>query len=264
MGRGGMITGEWCWVSARSIGTSHIQSNNGCEDSGGAFELAPLKEPIFVAVVSDGAGSAKHAEIGSQVVVREFSREVSKFFREGGMFQAIADETAREWIDGIRDRIFTKAASFSASPRDFAATLVAMIVSRDELVVCHIGDGGCAVRMKGSSKWQSPSWPAHGEYASTTYFVTDDPQAQLRVTRIVGTYDEIAIFSDGIERLALDFAGLVPFDRFFNPMFASFPNGNPGRNRTISRGLRNYLDSKVITDRTDDDKTLIMARRLRP
>lgn len=180
------------------------------------------------------------------------------------MFQAISDEIVRDWIDGIRDRISTKATSLSVTPRDFAATLVAAIVSRDELVICHVGDGGCAVRMKDTIEWESPSWPAHGEYASTTYFVTDDPQPQLRVTRVVGNYEEIAVFSDGIERLALDFANSVPFDRFFNPMFASVPNGGPGRNRVISRGLRNYLDSKTITDRTDDDKTLIMARRLRP
>src|SRR5262245_61852183 len=109
MGCGRMITGEWCWVSARSIGTSHIQSNARCEDSGGAFELAPLKEPIFVAVVSDGAGSAKHAEIGSHIVVTEFAREVSRFFRKGGLFQAISNEIAREWVDGIRDRISAKA-----------------------------------------------------------------------------------------------------------------------------------------------------------
>jgi len=119
--------------------------------------------------------------------------------------------------------------------------------------------------MQDTSQWEAPSWPAHGEYASTTYFVTDDPQAQLRFTRVVGNYEEIAVFSDGIERLALDFTHEVPFDRFFNPMFASVPNGgSAGRNRVISRGLRNYLDSKTITDRTDDDKTLIMARRLRP
>ncbi len=70
------------------------------------------------------------------------------------------------------------------------------------------------------------------------------------------------MFSDGIERLVLDFAQAVPFDGFFIPMFASIPNGSPGRDRGISRGLKNFLDSKTITDRTDDDKMLIMARRV--
>jgi hypothetical protein len=42
--------------------------------------------------------------------------------------------------------------------------------------VIHVGDGACAVRLNNARSWLVPSWPAQGEYASTTYFVTDDPK----------------------------------------------------------------------------------------
>jgi hypothetical protein len=107
-----------------------------------------------------------------------------------------------------------------------------------------------------------PSWPAHGEYASSTYFVTDDPEPQLRIVHTEGAFNDIAVFSDGIERLVLDFATRTAFNRFFDPIFQVLKNDLPGRNRPLSGSLRKYLDSKVVTDRTDDDKTLVLARKV--
>ena len=64
------------------------------------------------------------------------------------------------------------------------------------------------------------SRPAHGEYASSTYFVTDDPEPQLRYISQGGQYTKVAVFSDGLERLALDFSNTVAFARFFELMFS--------------------------------------------
>jgi hypothetical protein len=107
-----------------------------------------------------------------------------------------------------------------------------------------------------------PSWPLHGEYASSTYFVTDDPQPNLQFCRSEGEFSDIAVFSDGLERLALDFQNKIAFNRFFDPMFAPLANLEPGRNRTLSRSLRSFLDSQQVVQRTDDDKSLVMARRV--
>jgi hypothetical protein len=110
--------------------------------------------------------------------------------------------------------------------------------------------------------WDVPSWPAHGEYASSTYFVTDDPEPRLQFVQLADGISELAVFSDGIERLALDFANKTASERFFDPMFAPLARSAPGRNRTLSSNLRRYLDSPRIIDRTDDDKSLILARRV--
>jgi hypothetical protein len=111
-------------------------------------------------------------------------------------------------------------------------------------------------------EWIVPSLPAHGEYASSTNFVTDDPQAQLRVVHLEGSYCDVAIFSDGIERMVLDFKAKTAFARFFDIMFAPLKGDHPGRDRLLSRQLRDYLSSKPVNDRTDDDKALVMARMI--
>lgn len=118
------------------------------------------------------------------------------------------------------------------------------------------------LRRKGSASWEVPSWPAHGEYASSTYFVTDDPEPRLQFNSVEGEFTELAMFSDGIERLALDFLSKSASDRFFNPMFAPLARLGPGRDRALSATLRQYLDSPRVLERTDDDKSLILARRV--
>jgi len=72
--------------------------------------------------------------------------------------------------------------------------------------------------------------------------------------------DRLAVMTDGIERLALDFAAFVPHSPFFEgvskPVAAS---GIGGADSDLSRKLAAYLASDAVNARTDDDKTLILA-----
>src|SRR3546814_9185529 len=54
--------------------------------------------------------------------------------------------------------------------------------------------------------------------ASTTYFVTDDPQPKLRIARHFDGHDAVAVFSDGIENLVIDNATGAASPGFFGPM----------------------------------------------
>jgi hypothetical protein len=253
----------WCWAGACSIGSSHLRAGLGCDDRAACLEFLDGGREVLVAVVSDGAGSAQHASSGSRTVVRKFVDAAFNFLRAGSSLSEIDEEVGHVWLDGIRDRISSIADRVSAKPRDFAATLVGAIASADHVVICHVGDGACAIRSYDDQEWRVPSWPAHGEYASSTYFVTDDPQPTLRVSHIHGAISDIAIFSDGLERLALDFSQRLAFKPFFDSMLKPLSGVAPGRNRSLSTGLRRFLDSSIITDRTDDDKSLILAKRMR-
>jgi hypothetical protein len=49
---------------------------------------------------------------------------------------------------------------------------------------------------------------------------------------------------------------------FFDSMFRSVRGARaPGLDAALSRELEKYLNSALINERTDDDKTLIMASR---
>ena len=253
---------EWSWVGACATGTSHAREELPCDDAGACLEVATPNGPALVAVASDGAGSAALSRFGSAMVTRSFCQSAAAYLRDGRRATDIDEAVAGDWLDAIRDRIAGRAGLVGEIPRSFAATLVGVIVSRDLAVVVHVGDGACALRVSGEAGWRVPSWPAQGEYASTTYFVTDDPQPRVGISRVEGRVEEVAVFTDGLERLALDFIGRCAFDRFFESLFPALRHAPPGRQRALPAQLRDFLDSERVIERTDDDKTLVMARRV--
>jgi hypothetical protein len=253
---------QWCWIGACSTGSSHIRAGTGCQDNAACMELVVGAENFLLAIVSDGAGSAKFSSIGSRLAVECFARCAVSHLQNFQSLDSITSDLVRDWIDDIRNRIFRSAELRGTEPRQLAATLIGALVCSNRAIVCHVGDGACVLRRKGGDLWEVPSWPAHGEYATSTYFITDDPEPRLQFNSMEGEFSELAMFSDGIERLALDFLNKSASDRFFNPMFAPLAKLGPGRDRGLSVSLRKYLDSPRVLERTDDDKSLLLARRV--
>jgi Protein phosphatase 2C len=255
-----MMSQNWMWVGACATGSSHVRTGTACQDRAGCLQLADGK--ALIAVVSDGAGSAEFSAVGSRIVVNGFTRCALNHFKAGLSLPQISQDIIFNWLDDIRERINFAAEERAACPRDLAATLVGAIVSAEYAVIAHIGDGACVMRRAASQEWEVPSWPAHGEYASTTYFITDDPQPNLNLVAVEGVFSELAIFSDGLERIALDFNNSTAYSPFFDSKFIHLEGLPAGRNRGLSVGLRKYLESGPILERTDDDKSLILARRV--
>lgn len=256
-----MISRRWSWVGACSTGTSHLRAGTGCDDAGACLEISTPRGPALVSVVSDGAGSARLSSLGSRIVTRIFCTCAVGFLKRGGGATDITEDIASEWLDDVRDRLIEIARRHGETPKAFAATLVGCVVQPDAAAVIHIGDGACVIRLAGQRNWEVPSWPAQGEYAATTFFVTDDPQPRTVVSHLIGEVEEVAVFSDGLERLALDFHAMTAYEPFFESMFPALRGAQPGRQRRLSIDLRTFLASPAVTDRTDDDKTLVMARR---
>jgi hypothetical protein len=251
---------RWTWASARSIGTSHLRAGKPCEDFGACLEVTGPSDTVLIAVASDGAGSAVHSAGGSWITTRAFVEAATRYVNQGNDLERFSSGLAREWLDDIRDRIGSAALRINATPREFASTLVGCLVGTKCSVFVHVGDGAFAFRIEGQSDWNVPTWPAQAQYAATTFFVTDEPEPHLQFARVSEPIEEIAIFSDGMERLALQFSTKTAFSPFFEKMFAPL-QGSTGRNRKLSRDLRTFLDSPSVCERTDDDKTLVLAKR---
>jgi hypothetical protein len=171
-----------------------------------------------------------------------------------------ADEQVKEWIDAVRDRLALVAEKRGLSKRQFASTVVALVARGEELLALQVGDSALVARKAG--RWEALCWPENGEFASTTYFVTDDPEPRLNIVRVPNEFDAYAAFSDGIESIALHLAHQEPHARFFDPMIKPV-DAAPGRGQltTLSEALGRYLDGAAICERTDDDKTLVLVSR---
>ncbi len=250
--------GRWAWAAAAVKGTSHIKTGTRLQDAYCAFEVEKNTGNVFCGMISDGAGSAKFGGEGASILCRTLTLELRKYFQNA--INLPSRENYEVWIDQVRDLIFIAAKNRGLVPRDFAATLVCVVSNGLQSTVIHIGDGCAVFRDASDDSWFAPSWPNQGEFASTTYFITDENLTELRIESVLTPITSVAIFSDGIERLALDFSSKVPHAGFFDQMFRPFSDYDQGgKNAKLSSALKSYLDSDLINSRTDDDKSLILA-----
>ena len=247
--------GPWRWATASRIGSSHVRQGSRKQD---AFRVVCLNGNALCIAVSDGAGSASYGGQGASLTCHALSRHFQAW---SALHQSLpSDDTVLAWIDHLRDRLALAASRRAIERRQFAATLVLLAVHHDQALILHVGDGAVVARRHGA--WETVSKPENGEFASTTFFVTDDPAVRLRIHRFETHHDAFALFSDGIESLALDQSTHSASPRFFEPMMRPVDQSSDrGRLPKLCEALARYLDSQAICARTDDDKTLVLLSR---
>jgi len=249
----------WSWISTSVIGTSHLKVGTRKQD---AFRcLSPEgAEDYFVSVVSDGAGSTNFGGQGASISCRTISTEIASHLR---LYKKLpTDEEFMSWIDRVRDLIFLASVRKNITPRDFSATLQVVVTNGEETFSAQIGDGCSVFKELETQKWFIPKWPDHGEYASTTYFITDEFKVNCSLNRFTTQIDSIVSFTDGIERLALDFVSQQPHDGFFNAVSRPVHNSKTlGKDFVLTSELEKFLSGDSVCSRTDDDKTLVVAVR---
>lgn len=221
-----------------------------------AFSVMRVHSDAMCAIVSDGAGSASHGGQGAALVCRILRVNFRNWFKQHAVLPG--DETIMCWIDQLRDQLSMVAETRGLTRRQFAATLVMLVVFKDQILALQIGDSALVARKDGV--WEAICWPENGEFASTTYFVTDDPEVRLHTYRFDLEHDAFALFSDGLESVALEQATQQPFARFFDPMIKPVDQAQAdGRLSELSDALARYLHSPSLCERTDDDKTLVLV-----
>jgi hypothetical protein len=185
---------------------------------------------------------------------------VSAWFESGKTLVEIDSETVRNWFEGrVRTVFKTQAESPECAIRDFATTIICAIIGLADAAYFQIGDGAIVVANSGT--YRIVFWPQSGEYANTTHFVTDDNALEhLMFQPFDQAADEVALFSDGLQMLALNYASSSVHEPFFAPMFAKLRAEPPGES-ALNAALEDFLNSAPINCRTDDDKTLLLATR---
>jgi hypothetical protein len=71
--------------------------------------------------------------------------------------------------------------------------------------------------------------------------------------------DKIAVFSDGLQRLALNMAANTAHDPFFTPFFTVLSAATAAQEELLQTELAQFLQSPAVNERTDDDKSLVLA-----
>ncbi|HUN56109.1 MAG TPA: PP2C family serine/threonine-protein phosphatase [Smithella sp.] len=253
----------WRYIGASVIGTSHLAKGGKCQDTHAVFLTKDsTDEEILLIVAADGAGSAEKSDEGAELACDKFISIVDTYFKCGGTFIQINSDLLDTWINNIHESMLEKALASKRIIRDFACTFLALIVGEKSAIAAQIGDGAIVIRSDGAYK--VVLWPQSGEYVNITFFITDDLFINyLNTIPIDSIVDEVAIFTDGIQMLALHNKTKTVFEPFLRPMFDTLRKEPSGKRANLIMSLEEYLGSPLINERTDDDKTLILATRYR-
>jgi hypothetical protein len=247
----------WRAIVHSAIGTRHCQLQQPCQDYGDYR----IEGNILLGAVADGAGSAKHAEVGAKVAV-----ETALSTMVEQVIQGVADKTYEEISPTAADFLLEMfkqvihALEITAQTEDYklkdlGCTLLAFMATPDWVAAAQIGDG-FIVAGDNDNTYQLLFPPDKGEFINETMFVTT--QKALDYLQIC-VHPEPASFicaaTDGLERVAIRFQDWQPHPPFFQAFVACLSQLELADERQAY--LETFLTSERLNAKTDDDKTLL-------
>lgn len=249
----------WNYVNVSVKGVSHEDKHQPCQDDNSCIIVEDENQSILVVVVADGAGSAAKAEIGSAFVCRKFAADIEKQLRDNMAITGFDNNFFKKWIADFQNELQSQIESEDLRLRDFACTFLAAIISDEAACFAQIGDGAIVVKDE-ENQYSFVFMPQQGEYVNQTFFATDKNAAnQLEFVFLERHVIELALFTDGIQNLVIDSRQHTVNDDFFSQWFEWLHHVEDQNIGNAS--LENYLNSPAINERTDDDKTLVLAVR---
>lgn len=259
-----MNAGVWRVSHASAIGQAHLNQNTECQDRFRCRAVETGEGEVLIAAIADGAGSTTSGGRGAEIACETFVESVTDFLNaKDASVKSLNEEFGYGWLGFARRKISEAAQADEKTVRDYAATFLGAVVGARSAAFYQIGDGGIVF----SSAAEAPNYrfavaPAETLYVNMTDFITDETAAQrLRFSFIEEAIEDLILFSDGIFPVAVDFQTNEPHAPFLAPMLAPLRNGADGDN--LNGKLHAFLASPKINEKTDDDKTIILASRAR-
>ena len=249
---------SWKVAASSVTGSSHANRGENGQDfcRAGSFRIADSE--YFIGVVADGAGSTTDGGRGAEIACDFLHASFLDILRKDGDIAKITDDTIRHRVAAARDTIAHEAGEKGKGLRDFACTLLGVVAGSGRALFFQIGDGAIVIHAEGT--YQTVFWPEQGEYANTTFFLSDETfQDNLSIRQLDASPDEIALFTDGLQNLALSFAQKQAHAGFFQPLFTALRNDPASGFSDFAGQLERFLLRDDVSARSDDDKTLVLA-----
>jgi len=144
--------------------------------------------------------------------------------------------------------------------RDYASTLICSVLLPEQAWHLQIGDGA-AVFGYGEQRVVD-YWPAKGEYGNETFFITDDNVLDQVHIKEIEIPDDVTLFTDGLEAIALDLKNREVHQPFYDSFYRVLKQRDAGFQSDLAKGLASWMQTDLVTSRTDDDKSLVLISRV--
>jgi|GEM_PF-663416 len=251
-----MSQSQWKAVLGKGIGTSHIKTNKPCQDYG-HYEIL---DDVFIGAVSDGAGSARLSHIGSETAVKVAITELKQY--EWQQSQPLTQQKAKEIfskvLEEVKSALNKKAQENNCLSKDLACTLLAVVATPKWLAAMQVGDGLIVVGSQGKDDYELLFKPDKGEYVNQTTFVTSSQALKkMQVNVRQNSHNFISISTDWNENIAVNHnKDWKPATKFFEVLKSWLQEMTEEK---CKQELNNFLNSKDVNSKTEDDKTLLLA-----
>ncbi|MBE6458806.1 MAG: protein phosphatase 2C domain-containing protein [Alphaproteobacteria bacterium] len=244
-----------CCSNIRIVATSvrgvlHRRNNIPCQDY---FKHARGKN--FVAVVSDGAGSAKFSKIGAKTAC-----ETLCDLLKNAPWNKIRD-TIVQAVRISRGKLcrhrFNKFKN-EQGLADFSATIIGMVYYKGKGLFFHIGDGAGIAFLDDEHEQFIASRPENGLFACETFFYTQ--QAWLENLRFLNFENAKSVFlmSDGVSNFSFS-PDFMKIEKGFTSPINTYLINEKNKQKAL-RALNNTLDMPKAQRINSDDKTLVWIR----
>lgn len=245
----------WRVVGASVRGSSHYKSGTPCQDFSAYRRTFIGNAPALLIGIADGAGSAKASEVGAEQSVQFILHKIATSLRN---IHECTEIFSRSLFQDTRSHLDHVGGNMSLSARDLACTLLVAILLEDAAAFLQVGDGAWVVERAGG--FDCMTWPSGGEYANQTTFITSPGWADVFQFRwLDGSISAVSGFTDGLQNVALRYSSRAAHGPFFESMLKAFRS--VANETDLKLPLIEFLSSKRMTDRTDDDKSIVFACR---
>ncbi|MBE6451882.1 MAG: protein phosphatase 2C domain-containing protein [Alphaproteobacteria bacterium] len=236
-------------IATSVAGAHHTNLKQSCQD----YNCHKIGKNL-VAVVSDGAGSAKFGKTGAKIICETLCDILKNAdFKNIKKYVLSAINSAREKLIIHRRNTYKSEQGIE----DFAATLVGVVYKNGQGIFFHIGDGA-AIAFKNNYNDFIISRPENGDFSCETFFYTQHEwKENLRFTHFEKA-STIILMSDGVTNFSFsdDFNKLE--HNFITPIDVFLKN-TPSKSKAI-KALTNTLKNPKAQKINPDDKTLVWIK----
>lgn len=265
------VQSSWEVYGASSIGKSHIDSNLPNQDS---IYLQKTQDGM-VAVVCDGAGSAKFSQAGAAF----FSQSIGKMLLSLGVSHSVSHRGIAFDLGQLKQQIIEQLSQIrldlqsqltaESSLRDYHTTFTGLLIhANHQALLVQIGDSPLITsqfvvrhpHIDYFTNLQVYGDDSKNEYVNETHFITQDNwQSFLRVEPIdLSQVDCLALMSDGCAELVFEGASVTP--KIYRPFFGNLLF-NLTQSQSSQQGsaiIEQALGNPATYRLTGDDKSLVV------
>ena len=247
---------DWKITGVSVPGAAHVRRGRGCEDAVDWF----VSDDLLGIAVADGAGSASQSARGSALAVRtaiEALRQQHQPTNPIVFDNAI--QVLKHACRGTQTALVAEAKEMGIAPRELATTLIIVVANRNYCAALQVGDGAVVIKDR-ENNLTALTTPINGRFANETAMLGYPSIVEMQISILNKPHPHsIAVFTDGLQRLALEMPLGVPHAPFFLPLFEKLQRLTaPAMECT----LKEFLNSSRVNGRTDDDKTVVTAQIL--